>query len=582
MRRKVALAFAVILLVAMGPSVAAVWGLSAVHRAAAEVREAWLPAARLLGEVGRAYARLRISDTRTAVSTDPAIVARGRQIATGNLEALQDSLRAYELLPLPSAERQAVAERAATLQDYTRIRVTVAHLADAGHMTEARDLWFGEANLKFRTYNDLLDTSIARMASLADAATRGGETIYRISLWLLLGGAVIAVAAAIGTELALVYLIARPITHMVERLHRLAEGDLSIDTPETLGADEVGAMGRALQVFKHNAAQMVRRELDLRKANAQFDAALTNMSQGLCMYDSAGRLAVVNARYAEIFRLPANEVRLGVTRREVIKLRATHGNHGDAATATLLKMLEEGQSRDSTRTWTMDASGGRTVEASNCPIADGGWVTTYTDVTERRRAEEQVVFLARHDPLTRLPNRTLFQERVEQELAHVGRGSKAAILCLDLDRFKAINDTFGHPVGDMLLRVVAERLTAAVREVDMVARLGGEVGLERPEDIAKLANRIVDLLSAPYQLDGHEVIIGASLGVALAPTDGTYFDKLLKCADMALYRVKLVGKAVFASLSRRWMSNSRLATPWNRICAMPWPPRNSSYSISLW
>jgi diguanylate cyclase (GGDEF)-like protein len=296
---------------------------------------------------------------------------------------------------------------------------------------------------------------------------------------------------------------------------------------------------------------MVRRELDLRKANAQFDAALTNMSQGLCMYDSAGRLAVVNARYAEIFRLPANEVRLGVTRREVIKLRATHGNHGDAATATLLKMLEEGQSRDSTRTWTMDASGGRTVEASNCPIADGGWVTTYTDVTERRRAEEQVVFLARHDPLTRLPNRTLFQERVEQELAHVGRGSKAAILCLDLDRFKAINDTFGHPVGDMLLRVVAERLTAAVREVDMVARLGSDefaviqVGLERPEDIAKLANRIVDLLSAPYQLDGHEVIIGASLGVALAPTDGTYFDKLLKCADMALYRVKLDGQGGF-------------------------------------
>jgi hypothetical protein len=202
-RRKVALAFAVILLVAMGPSIAALWGLSAVHQAAAEVRTSWLPATRLLGEIGRAYARLRIADARVVSSADPAVLARGRQIAAGNLDMLQRSLRSYELLSLPIAEHGSVAARAATMARYTESRDRVSRLATAADRTAARQMWFGETNLLFRPYNEILDVSIARMTKLADGATDRGERVYRASLWLLLAGAVAAVATASGTGLAL-------------------------------------------------------------------------------------------------------------------------------------------------------------------------------------------------------------------------------------------------------------------------------------------------------------------------------------------------------------------------------------------
>lgn len=326
-RRKVALAFAVILLVALGPSVAAVWGLSAVDQAASEMRTSWLPAARLLGEVGRAFARLRTTDTSIAVSADPVILARGRQIAAGNLDVLQRSLQAYDRLPLPAAERESVVARVTVLTNYMDIRAQVARLASAGDWPAVTDLWFGEANRVFRAYNDLLDVSIARMAELADAASRRGQKIYRASLWLLLSGAISAIVAAAGTGLALHYLIARPIAHMADRLRRLANGDLNVDVSGTTRADEVGDIGRALVVFKHNAAQVTQRGAELHEANARLDAALGNMSQGLCMYDGAGRLAVVNMRYCEIFGLPFDAVRLGCTRRDLIALCSAYNHY---------------------------------------------------------------------------------------------------------------------------------------------------------------------------------------------------------------------------------------------------------------
>ena len=558
-RQKVALAFAVILLVAMGPSLAAVRGVSAVHRAAVELRAEWLPATRLLGQIGRAYARLRIADARLAGSVDPATLARGREAAVSNLDALQQALRSYERLSLPPVERRAVVERTAILEDYMEVRAKVARLAEAGDRATAAGLWFGEANQLFQSYNYRLDVSITRMAELADAATERGEDTYRASLWLLLDGALAAVAAAVGTGLALVTLVASPIARMTRRLSRLAEGELEPDAGDTVdaaaGADEVGAMARALAVFRQSAARAVRREAELKHANARFDTALGNMSQGLCMYDGGGRLAVVNARYCEIFGIPATEMRLGLTLHEAIQLRCAYGHHGgDAADAQ--RDAAAAMARREAGTYLIPASQGRHVEVSYRQMGDGGWVMTYDDVTQRRRAEEQAVFLARHDALTGLPNRTLFQERVEQELAQVGRGATVAVLYLDLDRFKQVNDTLGHPIGDTLLRAVADRLRALVREVDMVARLGGDefaviqVGLERAEDAGRLARRIVDALGAPFELEAHEVAVGASVGVALAPADAAQFEKLLKCADMALYQAKLDGRGGFHFFER--------------------------------
>jgi diguanylate cyclase (GGDEF)-like protein len=185
-------------------------------------------------------------------------------------------------------------------------------------------------------------------------------------------------------------------------------------------------------------------------------------------------------------------------------------------------------------------------------MADGGWVATYEDITERRRAEAQIAYMAHHDSLTDLANRVLFREHVEQALARARRYDEGfAVICLDLDRFKDVNDTLGHPVGDMLLKAVADRLRGCVRESDVVARLGGdefavlEIGSGLPSHVGILAGRIVEALGAPFDLDGQEVVVGASLGVAVAPADGADPDQLLKNADMALYRAKADGRGVF-------------------------------------
>jgi diguanylate cyclase (GGDEF)-like protein len=159
--------------------------------------------------------------------------------------------------------------------------------------------------------------------------------------------------------------------------------------------------------------------------------------------------------------------------------------------------------------------------------------------------EAQIVHLARHDALTDLPNRTLLQERMGQAFGMAGRGEKFAALCLDLDRFKAVNDTFGHPVGDSLLKAVSERLLACVREIDTVSRLGGDefvillVGLDTPDCAGETAQRIMQALAEPFDLNGQRMFVGASVGIAIAPDDATSPVGLLRSADTALYRAKL-------------------------------------------
>jgi diguanylate cyclase (GGDEF)-like protein/PAS domain S-box-containing protein len=174
------------------------------------------------------------------------------------------------------------------------------------------------------------------------------------------------------------------------------------------------------------------------------------------------------------------------------------------------------------------------------------------DITERKQAEARVAFMAHHDALTSLPNRLLLRVRMEELLARMRRtGNSVATLCLDLDNFKTVNDTLGHPFGDLLLQSVAERLRTALREQDTVARLGGDefailqADVRQPEEVSVLAERLLAVVSEPYELDGHLVSVGASIGIALAPGDGEDADRLLKNADMALYRSKADGKGLF-------------------------------------
>jgi diguanylate cyclase (GGDEF)-like protein len=200
--------------------------------------------------------------------------------------------------------------------------------------------------------------------------------------------------------------------------------------------------------------------------------------------------------------------------------------------------------------------GGRTISVTRQPLRGGGWVSLHEDVTERRRQEEKITHLARHDALTGLANRVLFREQLEQSLLRLVRGQGFSVLCLDLDHFKAVNDTLGHPVGDALLKQVSKRLLACVRHGDLVARLGGDefaIIQASVRDAARtesLAARIVETVGAPYDIEGHRIEIGTSIGITLAPRDGNGADQLLKNADLALYRAKAAGRGGYAFFVR--------------------------------
>ena len=292
-------------------------------------------------------------------------------------------------------------------------------------------------------------------------------------------------------------------------------------------------------------------EAELRRANLRFEAALSNMSQGLCLYDADSRLDVVNQQFLDIYHLDPSKVRVGASFADVLRAKIDAGNHPECTLDDLMAVQRAMTSRPDVGVVLQTLGDGRTIAISYSPMQDGGWVATYEDVTVRRTAEAQMAHMARHDALTALPNRLVLHERLEHAISEAGRGAGSAVLCLGLDHFKAVNDTLGHPVGDGLLRLVADRLTACVREGDLVARLEGDefaviqADIGRPEEARLLAERVISVLQRPFLVEGHEIVIGVSIGLAIVPEDGTTAAVLLKNADMALHRAKQDGRGGF-------------------------------------
>lgn len=283
-----------------------------------------------------------------------------------------------------------------------------------------------------------------------------------------------------------------------------------------------------------------------------FRTAIENISQGLCLFDADGRLLISNRRYAEIYGLDPAEIRPGMTLREILLLRAAVGAVTDMSPDDYARWTEYGEASACTVTGTVfRLKNGRFIAVRHQPMPGGGSVATHEDITERRRTEEQLAHLAHHDALTGLPNRMLLRERLDEALAHAAYGQHCAVLCIDLDRFKEVNDTLGHPIGDLLLKAVTERLRRHLPHTDILARLGGDEfaivqsSTNEPGDAVLLAARLIHDLSTPYSIDGHRVIIGASIGIACAPQDGNNADLLLRNADLALYCAKAEGRGRF-------------------------------------
>jgi len=422
---------------------------------------------------------------------------------------------------------------------------------------------------------------------------------------------------------------------------------------------------------------------ELRLQNLRFDAALSNMGAGLCMFDGKKRLVVCNDAYAKLYQLPPELLKAGTQHDAIITHRVSRGilkgDNSDAAAERKIATLGELPS-DASSSRTDELSDGRLICVTRQPMAGGGWVAIHEDITARalaekelkrtqtfldtvienlpvpvivkdpktlkfvlvnrayerfiglprehitgktidqvlppasaelvlkydmeslngtedlvqaefavatprngvryldttrlvvrnacgkpehliavleditarREAEKTMHHMAHHDALTDLPNRVLLRERLEHAVTGTRRGDRGlAVLVLDLDCFKEVNDTLGHPVGDVLLKAVALRLSACVREGTTVARLGGDE-FAIVEDVADaateatvLAERLQTALNQPFDLADHHVVIGSSIGIAVAPSDGTDPDQLLKNADLALYRAKSDGRGTF-------------------------------------
>jgi diguanylate cyclase (GGDEF)-like protein len=292
-------------------------------------------------------------------------------------------------------------------------------------------------------------------------------------------------------------------------------------------------------------------EEKLRAQNLQLDAALNNMVQGLAMFDAEHRLVMANARYAEMYGLTPEELKPGTTLRRIIEHRIAKGCHpGKTADDMLRSMLGRAPGKTPAQ-YTSALHDGRYITVSVQPTADGGTVTTHHDITEQRRSEAKIAHMALHDALTGLPNRVLLNERLEYALARIRGSDIMAVHLLDLDLFKNVNDTLGHPSGDKLLKMVTQRLRARVSETDTVARMGGDefaivqTAITQPVNATTLARRIIDAVSEPYEIDGQQVIIGTSVGIAIGPGDGLDPDQLLRNADLALYRAKADGRGTY-------------------------------------
>ncbi len=284
-------------------------------------------------------------------------------------------------------------------------------------------------------------------------------------------------------------------------------------------------------------------------------AALDGVTAGLLTFDRNLDVLFSNAQLARVLSIAPAILDGPVCLPTLLESSVLHGDAVQLAHEACLAAVNTGA--DTADQPVMLPSQGRCFTQQIIQLRDGTWMALFEEVTDRRAAEANALERAMRDPLTDLPNRQLFEKRTTVALAEAAAGSLVesgtghAVMLVDLDRFKAVNDTLGHPVGDGLLRLVAKRLRSVSRQLDLVARLGGDEfamlisPAPEPDHLGRLATRIVDMVGRPYLVDGHLVNVGASVGIAICPQDGKTHDQLMRSADLALYASKKAGRSTW-------------------------------------
>ncbi len=525
--------------------------LQYVNAATRDIRSVWLPKIQTLDSLKRAAAEHSILAAGRAQTTN------FRRIAalTKRLERTETTLRnaeqALQRMPNSEIEKAWLAQFRQLWDDYeTAFRAALQRI-DIGEPAAAQVDFDKYALQAAHDADEKLEQSIEFAKQHLVSASASADDAFRFASWLTIGAIFAGVILSLGVIAWTSRNVTSPILRVSEAMHRLAVGDHSaaMEDPHRHN-DEIGVLIDAVSGYRTSLIRSNQLAADVAAERGRLHSAVSNMPIGLCMFDADQRLIICNAAYADIYHLPPALTRAGTALRDILRHRMigkVAGSGLDRYIGDLASGILSGKpSRD-----VIELDDGRTLSIINHPMPGGGGLGIHEDITDLRRAEAQIRHMARHDALTDLPNRVLFKESLEEALKRIRRDEKIAVLSLDLDHFKSVNDTLGHPIGDLLLKAVADRLRKSLRENDAVARFGGDefsvaqVGVEQPHAATILAQRLLDELGAPYDVGGHQTVVGVSIGIAVAPADGTDPEQLLKNADMALYRAKFDGRGVY-------------------------------------
>ena len=531
---------------------AGLYNVQALDRSAGQIVAYWMPRIELLGEIKAdmaeygLLARWRLNET--VLGPQVHLGDRIRSVS----QKLERDWRLFEATPGDAEERLLYSVLHQVWGEYeAAIARTMPGIGSDEMALQHRD--FEAANFAiFDHALQRIDGLIAYASRQSDAAGREVYGTFATAFWLTIGALALALCG-IGVATAWVNRgISEPILRISEAMRRLAAGDASATVAGERGRkDEIGALIAAVDGY---GASLIRaRELSeaAEQERQRLSEAVKNMPIGLVMFDADKRLIIANSRYAEIYGLPPELAQPGTHLKTILDHRVDAGSYPGSDPSQYVEYLAGIVGGQKPFKDIIQFHDGRIVSLVYQPMEGGGWVSTHEDITDRHMAEAKIAHLTRHDALTDLPNRVLLRERIEDALLHAGRGGQIAVICLDIDHFKDVNDTLGHPIGDKLLVEAAKRLSGCIGENDTVARLGGDefaivqVGEVQPPAAHSLAQRLIEAVGEPYAIDGQEAIISLSAGIAVGPADGNDADQLLKAGDLALYRAKADGRGVY-------------------------------------